>query len=270
MRRALDGLFLLAAAAWSLGPFIWQWLTSVKSPGRVTGIPPLLPDAVHWDHYLAVLSQESFLRVILNTFTVSLGAVTLSLAVGVPGAFGVSRLLGRSRNGVLLALLVVFMIPQIAVVTPFYKMLTALHLKDSLVGLIVTYSVFTVPLVVWITCHAFEEIPDSLFRAAQVDGCGLWRIFWKVYVPLGRPGWISAGLLTLIYCWNEFMFALTFTTTYEARTIPVGIALFAGQYSFPWGEISAASSLVTLPLLAAVMVAQKSLVRGLTAGGQKG
>jgi len=162
------------------------------------------------------------------------------------------------------------MIPPVSVVTPFYSLLVRLRLMDTLAGLILIDSVFCVPLVVWVMVQVFDEIPDSLYRAARVDGCPAWTIFRRIYLPLGQSGLISAGLLCLMFCWNEFLFALTFTSTYAARTIPVGITLFSGQFEFPWGEISAATSLVTFPLLLIVVFAQRYLVRGLAGSGLKG
>lgn len=270
MKKTLQILFLLTMVGWSLGPFLWQWATSFKGPALVPQLPPIWPVSLDWENYRSVLGNPRFLQVIVNSLIVSLGATAISLAAGSLGAYGVSRLMRRGGNLVLLALLVIFMIPPVAVVTPFYKVLGHLHLKDTLSGLILVYSVFTVPLVVWVMHQVYEEIPESLYRSALVDGCGNWKIFYRVYLPLSRAGLVSGGLLSLLFCWNEFLFALTFTSTYASRTIPVGITLFTGQFEFPWGEISAATSIVTLPILVIVLLAQKQLVRGLAGGGDKG
>lgn len=270
MKRLNHFLFMLVFCFWSLWPFAWQWVTSVKPPGTVGQLPPVWPQALSWANYASVLQNETFLRVVWNSLAVSFGATALSLAVGTLAAFGLSVLVTRGREAVLMALIVVFMLPQVAVVTPLYKVLDTLGGRDTLWGLIAVYSVFTVPLVVWVMTRFYEEIPVTLYRAALVDGCRSWTVFRRVYLPLGVPGMLSAGLLSLIFCWNEFLFALTYTASYEARTIPVGITLFSGQYEFPWGEIAAASSLVTFPILLAVIVAQKYLVRGLVGSGIKG
>jgi len=270
MKRWLHGAFLTAATVWSLSPFLWQGVTSLKAPGQVALLPPLLPDRVSFENYAAVFRHEAFLRMMVNSLGIALGATALALVIGAPGAFGVSRLMGKGKSGVLMALLVVFMLPQVAVVTPFFKMLTAWHLKDTWWALIGVYTVFVVPLVVWVLVPVFDAVPVSLYHAARVDGSSLWTVFYKIYLPLARPGWISAGLLGFFFCWNEFLFALTFTLTDRARTVPVGISLFSGQYEFPWGEISAAGSLVSLPVLLLVVGAQRYLVRGLVAGSLKG
>lgn len=263
MKRLLNILFVSGMVIWNLGPFAWQWITSIKEPAVVAQIPPVWPEALNLDNYRSVLANEQFLKVILNSLIVSFGSTLVSLVVGSLAAFGVSRIMNKGKNVLLLGLLVVFMIPQVAVVTPFYKFMVHFNLRDTLTGLILVYSVFTVPLVVWIMHQVFEEYPVSLYHAARVDGSSRWNIFYKIYLPLGSSGLISAGLLSVIFCWNEFLFALTFTSTYAARTIPVGISLFSGQFAFPWGEISAASSIVTLPILLIVVLGQKYLVRGL-------
>jgi len=270
MKKMLNYLFLAGILSWSLGPFIWQWMTSFKNPSLVSQLPPLLPPSLEIENYVSVLGNRQFLQVIVNSLTVSLGATGVSLVAGSLGAFGISRLVRCGKNFILFSLLVIFMIPQVAVVTPFYKFLGYCNLRDSLYGLILVYSVFTVPLVVWIMHQVYDEIPDSLYQAARVDGCGNWRIFLKIYLPLGSSGMISACLLSVMFCWNEFLFALTYTSTYASRTIPVGISLFTGQHEFPWGEISAATSIVTLPILLIVFLAQKQLVRGLVGSGIKG
>ena len=186
------------------------------------------------------------------------------------GAYGISRLLERGRRWIMLSLLVVLMLPQVSVVTPLYRIVDLMGWGDTLWSLIAVYSIFSVPLVVWVMYQAYEEIPETLHRAARVDGSSEWTIFTRVYLPLGIPGLVSSGLLSLIFCWNEFLFALTFTSSYKARTIPVGISLFSGQYDFPWGEITAASSLVTFPIILIVIFSQKYLVRGLVGSGVKG
>lgn len=270
MKRLGHVLFLAAVCFWSLWPFLWQWVTSVKPPGAVGQLPPVWPESLSAANYVSVLRNETFLRVVLNSLVVSLGATALSLIIGTLAAFGLSVLVTRGREAVLMALLVVFMLPQVAVVAPLYKVLDAINGQDTLWGLIGVYSIFTVPLVVWVMTRFYEEIPGTLSRAARVDGCRTWTLFRRIYLPLGTPGMLSAGLLSLIFCWNEFLFALTYTASYQARTIPVGITLFSGQYEFPWGEIAAASSLVTFPILLAVIVAQKYLVRGLVGSGIKG
>ena len=270
MRRWHHILFIAVFCFWSLWPFIWQWVTSVKPPGTVGQLPPVWPATLSAANYASVLQNETFLRVVWNSLVVSVGATVLSLIVGTLAAFGLSVLITRGREAILMALLVVFMLPQVAVVTPLYKVLETVNGMDTLWGLIGVYSIFTVPLVVWVMTRFFEEVPLTLYRAALVDGCRSWTVFRRVYLPLGVPGMLSAGLLSLIFCWNEFLFALTYTASYQARTIPVGITLFSGQYEFPWGEIAAASSLVTFPILLAVVVAQKYLVRGLVGSGIKG
>lgn len=270
MRRVNHSLFIFILCVWSLGPFLWMWITSVKPPGTVAQLPPVWPQSLSFENYRSVLQNEAFLGVVKNSLIVSFGATTVSLWIGTLSAFGLAVLVPRRREAILLALLVVLMLPQVAVVTPLYEVLGVAGGMDTIWGLILVYSLFTVPLVVWVMTRYFEEIPRTLYHAARVDGCGAWTAFLRVYLPLGVPGMVCAGLLGVLFCWNEFLFALTYTTSYASRTIPVGIMLFTGQYEFPWGEVAAASSLVTFPILLAVIVAQRYLVRGLVGSGIKG
>jgi multiple sugar transport system permease protein len=162
------------------------------------------------------------------------------------------------------------MFPPIATVSPLYLIIRALGLRDTWWALILTYTSFSLPLSIWILTNFFRQIPDEIYRAARVDGCSPYQAFVKVMLPLAAPGIITAAILVFIFAWNEFLFALTFTVTPASRTIPVAIALFPGLHEVPWGDIAAASVVVTIPLILFVFVFQRRIVEGLTAGAVKG
>jgi multiple sugar transport system permease protein len=251
-------LTLLALVTlYCLGPFIWQFLTSLKAGVDLTRLPPLLPPAPTSENYVAVFKEHPFLRIIMNSLVVATSSTVLSLFVGSLAAF-------------------------ISTVSPLYLIIRTLGLRDTVWALIMTYTTFTLPLTIWVLTNFFRQIPHEIYTnffrqipheiylAARVDGCTRFQIFYKIFIPLAAPGIFATAILVFIFSWNEFLFALTFTSTVNSRTIPVGIALFPGIHEVPWGEIAAASVVVTVPIIALVFVFQKRIVEGLTMGALKG
>ena len=177
---------------------------------------------------------------------------------------------GRFKGLVLIFILSASMFPPIATVSPLFIIIRALHLRDTWWGLIMTYTTFTLPLSIWIMTNFFREIPDEIYLASRVDGCSPFQSFVKIMLPLAAPGIATAAILVFIFAWNEFLFALTFTATPASRTIPVAIALFPGLHEMPWGDIAAASIVVTIPLIVLVLLFQRRIIEGLTAGAVKG
>lgn len=270
MKRAGTALAVIAVAAWSIAPFAWQAVTSVKPDAELTRLPPLLPMAPTLEHYRAVFTGASFLRIIANSALVASCATILSLAVGSLAAFGLAKLRVRSRSMILLFVLSASMFPPIATVSPLYLIVRTLGLRDTLFALIMAYTVFTLPLTIWVMTNFFRGVPDELYRASLVDGCTPFQSFVRVMAPVAMPGIVTTGILAFIFSWNEFLFALTFTATDASRTIPVAIALFPGLHEVPWGDIAAASVIVTMPLVLLVFLFQRRIVEGLTAGAVKG
>jgi multiple sugar transport system permease protein len=157
-----------------------------------------------------------------------------------------------------------------ASVSPLYIIIRALGLRDTLFALILTYTTFSLPLSIWVLTNFFNEIPEEIYLAAKVDGCTPFQGFYKIMLPLAAPGMFATAILVFIFSWNKFLFALTFTSTVSSRTIPVGIALFPGLHEVPWGDIAAASVVVTFPLIVLVFAFQRRIIEGLTAGSIKG
>ncbi len=259
-----------AVVAWSIAPFLWQIVTSLKPDGELTRLPPILPVHPTLNHYAEVFRTTSFVRIIANSAVVATLSMLLSIGVGSPAAFGLAKLRVRLKSLILLFLLSASMFPPIATVSPLYLVIRALGLRDTWGALIVTYTSFSLPLSVWIQTHFFREIPDELYLASRIDGCSSLQSFLRIMLPLAGPGILTAAILVFIFSWNEFLFALTFTATPNSRTIPVAIALFPGLHEVPWGEIAAASVIVTIPLVVLVLMFQRRIVDGLTAGAVKG
>jgi trehalose/maltose transport system permease protein len=219
-----------------------------------------------------VFQEQPFWRNILNSVIVAGAVVALSLFLGVTASYALGRVQFRGRTTLLLVILGVSMFPQVAVLSGLFELIRALGLYNNLAGLVLSYLIFTLPFTVWVLTTFMREMPVELEEAAMMDGATPWVVLTRIFLPLLGPAMATTGLLAFIAAWNEFLFALTFTLTDEMRTVPVAIALISGASSFelPWGRIMAASVIVTVPLILLVLVFQRRIVSGLTAGAVKG
>lgn len=268
-------LYTLAAivVVVSVFPFIYAISTSTKT-GTALFDPSLLPETFSIQNYISLftLAEQPFGRHILNSIMVSITVVVMSLAVGVTAAYALGRISFKGRGLLLTAVLGVSMFPQVAVLSGMFELIRALGLYNKAIGLVLPYMIFTLPFTVWVLTTFMKQLPKELEEAAIMDGCGPLRIIKDVFMPLLWPALVSTGLLAFIAAWNEFLFALTFVLDNNERTVPVSISLISGasKYDIPWGNIMAASVLVTVPLILLVLVFQKKIVSGLTAGAVKG
>jgi multiple sugar transport system permease protein len=259
-----------AVVIFSLAPYLWQLLTSLKRSTDLASLPPLLPHPPTLTHYIAIFQERPFGRILLNSAVVAATTTLLCLGLGAPAAFALARMPFVGQRFFLLGALSISMFPPIATVSPLFLMIRALGVRDTYIALILPYVTFALPLTLWMLTSFFREIPQDLYRAAQVDGCTPLQALLKVFLPVSAPGLVSVAIVVFIFSWNEFLFALTFTATKASRTVPVEISLFPGLHEVPWGEISAASVVVTLPLILLVVLFQRRIVSGLTAGAIKG
>jgi len=272
--RGQSALILAGAAAivlWSAGPFLWQLSTSFQlDRALVSPTPSLIPHPFILQHFRNIFLVKHFQHYILNSSIVGLSTTLLCLGFGAMAAFALSRLRVRRRFGLLGLILSVSMFPQIAIVGPLYLLASRLGLLDTYTVLVVIYLALGLPLVIWVLFGYFQTIPEELDEAARIDGAGPFRILVRIIVPLSMPCLVTTGLLAFIAAWNEFMFALALTSTIEHQTVPVGIANFTNLYYVPWGDIAAASVVVTLPLVLLVLFFQRRIIEGLTQGAVKG
>lgn len=268
MRRAWLLFALAAAVTFCLGPFVWQLLTSLRPESELTSTG--LPSSISFESYAGAFHGRPFGRVLLNSFLVASVTTVFCIAVGASAAFALAKLELRGKGLLLGGALAISMFPPIATVSPLYLLINALGLRDTIAALILTYSGFALPLAIWVLTSFLRQLPDELYAAARVDGCTPRQALVRVILPLAAPGLAATGLLVFIFAWNEFLYALTFTATERSRTVPVGIALFPGLHEVPWGEIAAASLLVTVPVFVLVLLYQRRIVEGLTAGAVKG
>ena len=257
----------------SVFPFVYAVATSFKT-GSALFEPHMLPSSISWGNYISLftLAEQPFGRHILNSVMVSVSVVALSLLIGVTASYALGRIQFKGRGLLLAAVLAVSMFPQVAVLAGMFELIRFLGIYNKALGLVLPYLIFTLPFTVWVLTTFMKQLPKELEEAAIMDGCGPWRIIKDVFMPLLWPALVSTGLLAFIAAWNEFLFALTFVLDNDERTVPVSISLISGasKYDIPWGNIMAASVLVTVPLLLLVLAFQKKIVSGLTAGAIKG
>jgi trehalose/maltose transport system permease protein len=270
MKRLVFGTSVLAIACFSLLPFVWFVLTSWKSPAQITAIPPEIVPDFHWGFYRSALETYGLPGYIGNSALVAGVTTAMSIAIGSLAAYALTRFRSAWLRFYLLLLLCISMFPQIAIAGPVWRILDAAGWLNTYQGIVAAYISLALPLAIWILSTFFKELPYEIEEAALVDGCTRLQALRKVIFPLAAPGIFTASILVFIFAWNEFFFALIILTSPGLQTLPVGIALFPGEYTMPWGELAAASTMATLPLIALTLVFQRRIVRGLSAGAVKG
>ncbi len=271
LRRAALGLAVAAALAWSAGPVLWQLITALKTPDALYRVPPdWLPRPATLEHFAAVFEGHPFGRNLLNSAVVAAASSLVAVACGSAAAYGLAVLRVASARWVLGAALGAALFPPIALVSPLFTLFDRLGLLNTYAGLIIPHAALSLPLTLWILTSYFREIPLDVLEAAEVDGCGRLGILVRILLPLAAPGLATAGILAFIYSWNEFLFALSLAGTGRVRTVTVAIALFPGLEEFPWGQIAAASLIVIAPVIGVVLLLQRRIVAGLTAGALGG
>lgn len=271
VKQVLFYTLVAAIVLLAVFPFYYAILTSFKSGTNLFRIT-YWPTSLSLANYQSVFTQGQFLRNLLNSVFVAAVTVIGALFLAVTASFALSRVRFRGRNLLLLTILAVSMFPQIAVLAGLFEIIRALGIYNTPWALIFSYTIFTLPFTVWVLTTFMRDLPIEIEEAAIVDGATPWVIITRVFMPLMWPALVTTGILAFISAWNEFLFALTFTVSNQARTVPVAIALLSGgsQHEIPWGIIMAASVIVTAPLVLLVLIFQRKIVSGLTAGGVKG
>jgi multiple sugar transport system permease protein len=262
---------VFAIVVFCLFPFYWLVNTSLKT-GPDLSTSALLPPSPTLDNYQSIFNDANFTTALKNSAIVALVTTALSLIVGSFCAYALARLRIKHKFLILAVVLSISTFPQIAIAAPIFKLWRDVGLYDTIPGLVIPYLTFALPLTIYILTSFFKEIPRDLEEAALVDGATNFEAFRKVVVPLAAPGLATAGILTFIAAWNEFLLAITLTSSTSARTVPAAIAFFTGstQFEQPLGTISAASVTISIPLILLVLFFQKRIVAGLTAGAVKG
>ena len=267
-------LYAFAAIVFALSviPFFYVLASSLKT-GNAIFEPTLWPKSPSFSNFVSLFSgKQPFARQFGNSVMVATITVSIAMAISLTAAYALGRIRFKGKGLLLLAILGVSMFPQVAILSGMFELMQVLGIYNKTLGLVVPYTVFTLPFTVWILTTFMRDLPGELEEAAIMDGCGPIRIIFQVFLPLLWPALVSTGLLAFIGAWNEFLFAITFVIEDTARTVPVGLGLIAGDNTFelPWGSIMAASVVVTIPLLLLVLVFQRKIISGLTAGAVKG
>jgi trehalose/maltose transport system permease protein len=280
LNRFFLWVLIIVLAIWLLFPFYWAVTSSFKTENQLQMMPatfiPRSPETnaidIYWGNYWEVLHNPAFLRAIVNSTIVALSVTVIALAIGAFAGFALGKLRYRGKNGTMYIILAMTMFPQIAVLTGLYAVINTLGIP-AIPSLISTYLLFSLPFTAWVLTSFFKELPTEIMQSAQVDGATPFQTFFLILLPLTAPALVTTGLLAFIGAWNEYLFALTFTSVEpSARTLPVVIANFPASQirQVPFGQIMAAGILSSIPLIILVFVFQRRIVAGLTAGAVKG
>jgi trehalose/maltose transport system permease protein len=271
------GFYLLLAVImlYLIFPFYWAFRSSITPDNDLFDTPvQYFPESPTIEHYREVFENGEFMRALLNSAIVAGSVTILSLVVGAFASYALGRFRFRGRTPVLYIVLSMTMFPQIAILGSLFTMVNDFKLYNTLWSLILTYLVFTLPFTVWVLTSFFQQMPRELEEAAYVDGATPFQTFYRVLLPLTAPGLVTTGLLAFIAAWNEFLYALSFTQTPDNFTVTLAIFRFApdtpGGFQIAWGQIMAATIIITIPLVVLTLIFQRRIIAGLTAGAVKG
>lgn len=260
-------VLLLLYALFALFPLVWMLILSFKSDNEMFTTTFIFTPTL--DNFKAVFSESDFLGTLWNNLVVSCLAVALSLVVGVPAAYALGRFDFKGKEDIAFTFLSFKFAPEILVIIPLYLIYQQLHLIDSVVGLIWVYQLISLPLLIWILRGFFEDLSKDMEAAAQLDGYNWWQVFFKMLLPLVKPGLVAAGLLCFIFCWNSFTFALLLGGGHT-QTSTVSMTRFLASDTVHYGWVAAAALICALPEIILALLIQKHLVRGLSFGAVKG
>ncbi|WP_058308601.1 carbohydrate ABC transporter permease [Gracilibacillus massiliensis] len=264
--------FLIIASIYSLFPILWAFLTAIKPADEVRSAnPSLLTSNPTFENFRSVLFETQFPRYFLNSVIVSFGSVLLSIFIGVLAAYALSRLSkapGVKALGV--GMLLAQMVPVVLLMIPLYRIMMNMGLLDSYLGLIISYTVFAVPIITWMLKGFFDTIPVEIEESAMLDGCSKFYLVIRIMLPLSVPAIVSAGIYALVHAWSEFVLTFTFVSDDSMRTLSTGVFNFMGLWIVDWGRLMAAAILIIIPIAIVFTFIQKYLVSGLTAGSTKG
>lgn len=268
MMILLPAIFM--ASAFSLVPFLLFVSCAFKNRSDVAAVPPEWFPSFYLGSFHSAVTRYDIFHYLANSFIVSGTTTLITISLGCLAGYCLARIPRRPGQVILMVILACAMFPQIAIAGPIWSFLRSAGWLNTYQGLIIPYVALTLPLAVWILALFFRQLPEELEDAALVDGCSRAGALVRVILPLSAPGLFTAAILTFIYAWNEFFLALLIMTDPARQTMPVGIALFQGEFTVPWGEIAAASLITTAPLVVLVLLFQRRIVSGLSAGAVKG
>ncbi|MDO7976634.1 carbohydrate ABC transporter permease [Oceanotoga sp. DSM 15011] len=275
LKSILSKIFYIFFFAFFVGtiafPFFWQFLNSFKTQRDLFSVPlNFWPTEWTFQNYVDVFSRQPFGRYILNSFIIAGISTLFAIILGALASYAVSRTKIKFKKLYLIILLSITLLPPITIVNPIYMIISKLGLLNTYWGLALVNTIITLPTAVWFLSGFFETIPHELEESAMIDGASVFQSFYKIVLPLVSPAIFTVSILVFIAAWNQYLFAQILNPLKVARTITVGITLYQTDYTIPWGTISAASIVVTVPLIILVLILQRKIISGLMDGGVKG
>ena len=270
-QRLLVVFALLVLVVNGVYPLVWIFLTSIKNELELTQVPiTYLPQTPDFGNYAQVFKAQPFARFFLNSLVISSLSTILCVNVAALAAYALARLRLRYRRVISIIIVAASMFPVVSLIVPLFQIMRGLGWLNTYWALIVPYATFSLPISTLVLTAFFQGIPEDLESAAMIDGCSRFGALWRIIVPLAAPGVVTAAILAFVNSWNEFLLALTFNSAPDMKTVPVGVMLYQGEFTFPWPLISAAIIITIIPIVVLILVFQRRIISGLTAGGVKG
>lgn len=276
----LRWVLLVFYLVFTLAPMVWLLLSTIQPQASLLRIPPqLIPESITFQNYVDIFQpaafgensgQSTFFLALRNSLIVSVGATTVAMLLGTLAAYAFARLNIPRRRALLLIVLATQLLPAVSIIIPLFRMFKSVDLLNTVFALILAYSTFSIPFVVWIMAGYFTTVPYELEEAARIDGASRFQSFLRIAIPLAAPGLAATAIFTLLNAWDEFFFALVFTATYQSKTVPVALAEFIGRHSVNWGMLVTGGFIASLPPIILSLLFYRYIVSGLSAGGVKG
>ena len=268
---AVTYIALILASLISMFPVLWAITTALKTDGEVNSFPPtLLPGKLNLGNFSAVIFQSDFPKYLLNSVIVTVICILVATLIAAHAAYALTNFRIRYKKQMMFIILMTSMVPPVAMLVPLYMLSVKLGLYDTRFLLILIYTAWRVPVLAWILRGFFEKLPKELMEAGIIDGCSQAMVFYRIILPISKPGIVSAALLSAVFVWNDFLVASTFTTKNELRMLSIGLYNYISQYGIQWGKLMAAVTISIVPIVILFVLLQRHFVEGMAAGAVKG
>ena len=268
---AVTYIALILASLISMFPVLWAITTALKTDGEVNSFPPtLLPGKLNLGNFSAVIFQSDFPKYLLNSVIVTVICILVATLIAAHAAYALTNFRIRYKKQMMFIILMTSMVPPVAMLVPLYMLSVKLVLYDTRFLLILIYTAWRVPVLAWILRGFFEKLPKELMEAGIIDGCSQAMVFYRIILPISKPGIVSAALLSAVYVWNDFLVSSTFTTKNELRMLSIGLYNYISQYGIQWGKLMAAVTISIVPIVILFVLLQRHFVEGMAAGAVKG
>lgn len=262
---------LTLAALASMFPVLWAITTALKTDGEVNSFPPtMLPTKINWGNFYAVIFQSDYVRYLLNSVIITVLCILIATIVAAHSAYALTNFRIKHKKKMMFVILMTSMVPPVAMLVPLYMLSVKVGLYDTRFLLILIYTAWRVPVLAWILQGFFAKLPKEIVEAGILDGCSQPMIFYRLILPISKPGIVSSALLSAVYVWNDFLVSSTFTTKNELRMLSVGLYNYISQYGIQWGKLMAAVTISIIPIVVLFILLQRHFVEGMAAGAVKG